>query len=55
MKHYEKHEQFRKDAMAAWNDHRFQSSPLPLTEEQVEDWLVRLESGLPASATDRPS
>jgi predicted transcriptional regulator len=39
----EKREQFRLDTLAAWED--FHATGLHLTEEEVDDWLAKLESG----------
>lgn len=39
----EKREQFRQDALAAWN--HYQSSGLHLTAEEADAWLAKLEAG----------
>jgi predicted transcriptional regulator len=39
----EKREQFRLDTLAAWED--YHTTGLHLTEEEVDDWLAKLESG----------
>jgi predicted transcriptional regulator len=39
----EKREQFREDALAAWED--YQSTGLHATGEEVDAWLAKIESG----------
>jgi len=39
----EKREQFLRDGLAAWEDYR--ATGLHLTEEEVDDWLAKLEAG----------
>jgi predicted transcriptional regulator len=46
----EKREQFRQDALAAWND--YQATGLHSTAEEADAWLARLESGEAAEAPE---
>jgi predicted transcriptional regulator len=39
----EKREQFRQDALAAWND--YQATGLHATADEADAWLARLEAG----------
>ena len=39
----EKREQFRQDALAAWN--QYQTTGLHATAEQADAWLAKLEAG----------
>lgn len=39
----EKREQFRLDTLAAWED--FHTTGLHLTDEEVDGWITKLESG----------
>ncbi|MGD0789873.1 MAG: CopG family ribbon-helix-helix protein [Terracidiphilus sp.] len=39
----EKREQFRQDALAAWND--YQATGLHATAEEADAWLAKLEAG----------
>ena len=43
----EKREQFRQDALAAWN--HYQTTGLHLTAEEADVWLAKLEVGKVAS------
>jgi predicted transcriptional regulator len=44
----EKREQFRQDALAAWND--YQATGLHATADEADAWLARLEAGEVAEA-----
>ena len=44
----EKREQFRQDALAAWNDYR--ATGLYATAEEADAWLAKLEAGADAEA-----
>ena len=44
----EKREQFRQDALAAWND--YQATGLHATAEEADAWLAKLETGEDAEA-----
>jgi predicted transcriptional regulator len=44
----EKREQFRSDALAAWND--YQATGLHATAEEADVWLAKLEAGEDAEA-----
>jgi predicted transcriptional regulator len=44
----EKREQFRQDALAAWND--YQATGLHATAEEADAWLAKLEAGEDAEA-----
>ncbi|MGA3070517.1 MAG: ribbon-helix-helix protein, CopG family [Terracidiphilus sp.] len=44
----EKREQFRQDALAAWND--YQATGLHATAEEADAWLAKLEAGEAAEA-----
>jgi predicted transcriptional regulator len=46
----EKREQFRTEAMAAWND--YQATGLHATAEEADAWLARLETGEDAEAPE---
>jgi predicted transcriptional regulator len=46
----EKREQFRLDTLAAWED--FHTTGLHLTEEEVDDWITKLETGEDAAAPE---
>ena len=46
----EKREQFRADALAAWND--FQATGLHATAEEADAWLAKLEAGEDAEAPE---
>ena len=46
----EKREQFRQDALAAWNN--YQATGLHATAEEADAWLARLESGEEAEAPE---
>lgn len=46
----EKREQFRQDALAAWND--FQVSGFHVTAEEADAWLAKLEAGDAAEAPE---
>lgn len=39
----EKREQFRQDALAAWND--YQTTGLHITGKEADDWMEKLEAG----------
>ena len=43
----EKREQFRQDALAAWN--HYQTTGLHVTAEEADAWLARLEAGKDAA------
>jgi predicted transcriptional regulator len=44
----EKREQFRQDALTAWND--YQATGLHATAEEADAWLAKLEAGEDAEA-----
>ena len=44
----EEREQFRQDALAAWND--YQATGLHATAEEADAWLAKLEAGEDAEA-----
>jgi predicted transcriptional regulator len=44
----EKREQFRQDALAAWNE--YQATGLHATAEETDAWLAKLEAGEDAKA-----
>jgi predicted transcriptional regulator len=46
----EKREQFRLDTLAAWED--FHTTGLHLTDEEVDGWITKLESGEDAPAPE---
>ncbi len=46
----EKREQFRQDALEAWN--HYQGSSLHLTSEEADAWLAKLEAGENAEAPE---
>lgn len=46
----EEREQFRQDALAAWND--YQATGLHATAEEADAWLARLEAGEAAEAPE---
>jgi predicted transcriptional regulator len=46
----EKREQFRADALAAWND--YQATGLHATAEEADAWLAKLEAGEDAEAPE---
>jgi predicted transcriptional regulator len=46
----EKREQFRQDALAAWND--YQATGLHASAEEADAWLSTLESGEAAEAPE---
>lgn len=46
----EKREQFRQDALAAWND--YQATGLHVTAEEADAWLAKLEAGENAEAPE---
>jgi len=46
----EKREQFRQDALAAWN--HYQTTGLHVTAEEAESWLAKLEAGEDAEAPE---
>lgn len=46
----EKREQFRQDALAAWND--YQATGLHATADEADAWLARLEAGEVAEAPE---
>lgn len=46
----EKREQFRQDALAAWND--YQATGLHATADEADGWLARLEAGEVAEAPE---
>jgi predicted transcriptional regulator len=46
----EKREQFRQDALAAWND--YQATGLHATAEEADAWLAKLEAGEDAKAPE---
>jgi predicted transcriptional regulator len=46
----EKREQFRQDALAAWNG--YQATGLHATAEEADAWLARLEAGEDAEAPE---
>jgi predicted transcriptional regulator len=46
----EKREQFRQDALAAWND--YQATGLHVTAEEADAWLAKLEAGEVAEAPE---
>jgi predicted transcriptional regulator len=39
----EKREQFKRDAIAAWED--YQATGLHVTDEEFDEWVVKLEAG----------
>ena len=39
----EKREQFRRDALVAWNEYR--TTGLHVTADQADEWLAKLEAG----------
>ncbi|MGO9776101.1 MAG: CopG family ribbon-helix-helix protein [Terracidiphilus sp.] len=48
VKREEKREQFRQDALTAWND--YQATGLHATAEEADAWLAKLEAGEEAEA-----
>jgi predicted transcriptional regulator len=46
----EKREQFRQDALAAWN--AYQATGLHATAEETDSWLAKLEAGEDAEAPE---
>jgi predicted transcriptional regulator len=46
----EKREQFRQEALAAWND--YQATGLHATAEEADAWLAKLEAGEDAEAPE---
>jgi len=46
----EKREQFRQDALAAWN--HYQTTGLHATAEEADAWLAKLEAGEDAEAPE---
>jgi predicted transcriptional regulator len=46
----EKREQFRQDALTAWND--YQATGLHATAEEADAWLAKLEAGEDAKAPE---
>jgi predicted transcriptional regulator len=46
----EKREQFRQDALSAWND--YQATGLHATAEEADAWLAKLEAGEDAEAPE---
>ena len=46
----EKREQFRQDALAAWNN--YQATGLHATAEEADGWLAKLEAGEDAEAPE---
>lgn len=46
----EKREQFRQEALAAWDD--YQATGLHATEEEADRWLAKLEAGEAAGAPE---
>lgn len=46
----EKREQFRRDALAAWNE--YQATGLHTTAEEADVWLAKLEAGEDAKAPE---
>jgi predicted transcriptional regulator len=46
----EQREQFRQDALAAWND--YQATGLHATAEETDAWLAKLEAGEVAEAPE---
>lgn len=40
----EKREQFRQDAITAWQE--YQNTGLHVTEQEADDWLAKLEAGV---------
>jgi predicted transcriptional regulator len=46
----EKREQFRQDALAAWNE--FEATGLHATQEEADAWLAKLEAGEDAEAPE---
>jgi len=46
----EKREQFRRDALEAWN--HYQASGLHLTAAEADSWLAKLEAGEDAEAPE---
>jgi predicted transcriptional regulator len=46
----EKREQFRQDALRAWDD--YQATGLHATAEEADGWLVKLEAGEDAEAPE---
>jgi len=46
----EKREQFRQDALEAWND--YQTTGLHATAEEADAWLAKLEAGEDAKAPE---
>jgi predicted transcriptional regulator len=50
MKHKKEREQFRQDALAAWND--YQATGLHATAKEADAWLAKLEADEQAEAPD---
>ncbi len=46
----EKREQFRRDALSAWND--YQATGLHATAEEADAWLAKLEAGEQAAVPE---
>jgi predicted transcriptional regulator len=46
----EKREEFRRDALAAWEE--YQATGLHLTADEADEWLQRLEDGEDADAPE---
>jgi predicted transcriptional regulator len=46
----EKREEFRRDALAAWE--QYQATGLHLTADEADEWLKRLEAGEDADAPE---
>ena len=46
----EKREQFRQDALAAWEEYR--ATGLHVTGDQADEWLAKLEAGEDAEAPE---
>jgi len=44
----EKREQFRQDTLVAWDD--YQRTGLHVTDEEMDDWMAKLEAGEGAAA-----
>lgn len=45
-----KRQQFREDALAAWDDYR--STGLHLTDREADNWLAKLEAGKAAAVPE---
>jgi predicted transcriptional regulator len=50
VRHYEKREEFRAEAFAAWNDYK--ATGLHATVDEADAWLAKLEAGEEAEAPE---